>query len=221
MQIDQIIRTKRKTIALIVHRDGTLLVRAPLRASTRQIQELVEKKAGWILSKQELVKTIYPKTRPKEYQNGEEFLYLGKSYPLEIVDGSKLPVFLDDHFVLDKKKLPNAEMTMTRWYKEQAKQVAAVRASQYAGQWKFNFGQIKITSARTRWGSCSGRGTLSFTWRLVMAPLPVIDYVVVHELVHLIHKNHRREFWGQVETILPNYKQSIQWLELNGHMLQL
>ena len=197
------------------------MVRAPLKASTHQIQELVDKKSSWIRSKQELVKTIYPKTKSKEYRDGEEFLYLGKSYPLEIVDVIRQPVLLDGHFLLDKKKLPNAKITMTRWYKEQAKQVTTMRASQFASQWKFNYGQIKITSARTRWGSCSGKGTLSFTWRLVMAPLPIIDYVVVHELVHLIHKNHRKEFWRQVETILPDYKQSIQWLELNGHLLQL
>ncbi len=221
MNIDQIIRTKRKTIALIVHRDGTLVIRAPLRASTRQIQELVEKKSGWIRSKQELVRTIYPKAVPKEYQDGEEFLYLGKSYPLEIVDQIRPPVRLDGHFFLDKKKLPDAEITMTRWYKEQAKQVTTLRANQYANQWKYNFGGIKITSARTRWGSCSGKGTLSFTWRLVMAPLSVVDYVFVHDLVHLILKNHRQEFWRQVETILPDYQRSIQWLELNGHMLQL
>ena len=221
MNIDQIIRSNRKTIALIVHRDGTLTVRAPLKASTRQIQELVETKAKWIRSKQELVKTVYPKAKPKEYQNGEEFLYLGKSYPLEIVSEIRPPVLLDGHFYIDKKKLPHAELLMTHWYKEQARQVATERASQFASLWKYKFGQIKITSARTRWGSCSGKGTLSFTWRLVLAPLPILDYVVVHELVHLVHKNHRKEFWRQVETILPDYKRSIQWLELNGHLLQL
>ncbi|MDR3577334.1 MAG: SprT family zinc-dependent metalloprotease [Anaerolineaceae bacterium] len=221
MNIDQIIRTRRKTIALIVHRDGTLVVRAPLKASTRQIQELVEKKAGWIRSKQELVRTVYPKARPKDYREGEEFLYLGESYRFEIVDGIKPSVLLDGHFYFDKKRLPDAEMIMTHWYKEQARQVTTLRADQYANHWNYQFGKIKITSARTRWGSCSGKGTLSFTWRLIMAPLAIIDYVVVHELVHLDHKNHRREFWQQVETILPDYKRSIHWLELNGHLLQL
>jgi predicted metal-dependent hydrolase len=221
MKIDQIIRTRRKTIAIIVHRDGALIVRAPLKASTRQIQELVMKKEDWIRSKQEFVKMVYPPARPKVYQDGEEFLYLGKSYPLRIVDKIKPAVILDGYFYVDKKRHSDAELIMTRWYKEQARQVVTERASQFASQWSYHFGEIKITSAYTRWGSCSSKGTLCFTWRLVMAPLPIIDYVVVHELVHLIHKNHRKEFWRQVETILPDYKQSIQWLKLNGPMLQL
>jgi predicted metal-dependent hydrolase len=221
MKIDQIIRTRRKTIAIIVDRDGALVVRAPLKASTRQIQELVEKKEQWIRSKQEFVKTVYPSAKSKVYQDGEEFLYLGKSYPLRIVDKIKPAVILDGYFYVDKKRLSNAELIMTRWYKDQARQVLTARTSQFASLWLYHFGRIKITSANTRWGSCNSKGTLCFTWRLVMAPLPIIDYVVVHELVHLIHKNHRKEFWRQVETILPDYKQSIQWLKLNGAMLQL
>lgn len=221
MNIDQIIRTRRKTFALIVDHDGKLIVRAPLKASKRQIQDLVEKKVAWIRSKQELVKTSYPISRPKAYQNGEEFYFLGKPYRLEIVDKITTAVILDGHFYMDKRKLPNAERLMIQWYKEQARHVITLQANQFASQWQYHFEAIKITSANTRWGSCSSKGTLSFTWRLVMAPLPIIDYVVVHELVHLFHKNHQQAFWNQVERVLPDYKKSIQWLKLNGHLLHL
>ncbi|NPV77748.1 MAG: M48 family metallopeptidase, partial [Anaerolineae bacterium] len=81
--------------------------------------------------------------------------------------------------------------------------------------------QIKITSAKTRWGSCSAKGTVSFPWRLVMAPVPVIDYVVVHELVHILEKNHSRAFWNKVRAIMPDYQQKIRWLEVNGYTLMI
>ena len=82
-------------------------------------------------------------------------------------------------------------------------------------------GKLCISSARTRWGSCSAKGTLSFTWRLVMAPLDIIDYVVVHELCHLKEMNHSRAFWERVETILPDYKRRRKWLKENGGALRL
>jgi len=78
-----------------------------------------------------------------------------------------------------------------------------------------------ITSARTRWGSCSQEGALSFAWRLIMAPLPIIDYVVVHELAHIQVKNHSKRFWNKLNVLMPDYRQRIEWLERNGHLLSL
>jgi predicted metal-dependent hydrolase len=91
----------------------------------------------------------------------------------------------------------------------------------FAGLHGFEPGKLRISSARTRWGSCSRQGTLSFTWRLVMAPEEVIDYVVVHELCHLRHLNHSKAFWGLVEGILPDYKVRRAWLKRHGERLQL
>jgi predicted metal-dependent hydrolase len=97
----------------------------------------------------------------------------------------------------------------------------AERVAWYAAKYGFTYKQVKITSAQTRWGSCSAKGTLSFAWRLVMAPVPEIDFVVVHELVHTVEKNHGKAFWAKVKAILPDYKQRIEWLEVNGHLLKL
>jgi predicted metal-dependent hydrolase len=221
MKIGQIIRSKRRTIGLIVNHDGTLIIRAPLRTSQKQIEDLVEQKAEWIKSKQRLVKATYARFVPKEYINGEEFLYLGTSYRLSIIGNSVSPLRLADHFYLSHSVLPQAENIFKRWYRAQAKQVISGRAKLYADHYGFEYHKVKITNAQARWGSCSPRGNLNFSWRLVMAPMPVIDYVVVHELAHLHEKNHSRRFWDKVKTILPDYAQQVQWLKIYGHMLRL
>jgi hypothetical protein len=219
--IDEIIRTRRKTIALIVERDGRLVVRAPLRASTESIHKLVVKKDAWIRRQQAQVKATYRPFVPKEYINGERFWYLGKIYQLKLEEKSEPALVLNGDFQLAQAALPKAPIVFERWYRDQAHRVFSQRVEWVAAQHGFKPGRIKVTSARQRWGSCSTRGTVSFAWRLVMAPVPVIDYVVVHELVHLQVKNHSKEFWGKVKVIMPDYEQKIEWLELNGHLLRL
>ena len=221
MKIDEIIRTKRRTIALIVNHDGTLIIRAPLRATQKQIEDLVEQKSEWIKSKQKMVKATYAHFVPKEYINGEEFLYLGTSYRLTIVDDSVHLLRLADHFYLSRSVLARAEKIFKGWYRAQAKKVITGRVKAYADQYGFEYRKMNITNAQARWGSCSPCGSLNFSWRLVMAPVLVIDYVVVHELVHLHEKNHSRRFWDKVKTILPGYAQQVQWLKTCGHMLRL
>jgi predicted metal-dependent hydrolase len=218
---DQIIRTRRKTIALIVKPDGSLVVRAPLRASSRQIQQWIEQKASWIEATQEKVRRTYPKVAPKEFVNGEGFLYLGKSYRLQISTSACSPLALEKQFLLSPKALPRAREVFTGWYRQQARQVFAERVAWYAAKYGFRYARIKITSARTRWGSYSSKGTLSFTWRLVMAPVEIIDYVVVHELAHTLEHNHGKAFWEKVKAIVPDYKQKIAWLKINGATLDI
>src|SRR3972149_5543818 len=121
--IDEIIRTRRKSIALIVQRDGSLTVRAPLRASEKEINGIVEKKAEWIKAKQKLVKSIYPAAKPKEYVNGEGFWYLGKIHRLSIVD-KEIPLLnLNGNFYISRSNLPKAETVFLKWYQKQADQI--------------------------------------------------------------------------------------------------
>lgn len=221
MKVDRLVRTRRKTIALIIRPDGSLMVRAPLRATNRQIQQLIDQKVAWIQETREKVKTTYPQVAPRQYASGETFLFLGKAHLLEVVEQASSSLALNGHFVLAKTVLPQAEAVFTRWYRQQSRQVIAERAACYAAKFSFQYKMVKITSARTRWGSCSSKGALSFTWRLVMAPLEIIDYVVVHELVHTLERNHRKAFWERVQAILPDYKHKIAWLKTNGHLLSL
>lgn len=220
-EITKIIHTRRKTIALIIERDGSLVVRAPLRVSNKAILRMVEQKKDWIRATQERVKARYPIYTPKEYTSGEKFWFLGKTYPLEIVAARSPALRLDGSFKLSSQASAKAPLIFKNWYRRQAASILAERVQWYASRYGFAYKKIRISSARTRWGSCSAKGTLSFAWRLVMAPMPVIDYVVVHELVHLQVKNHSKEFWGQVKEIMPDYKQKIKWLKENGGLLSL
>jgi hypothetical protein len=122
---------------------------------------------------------------------------------------------------LPKSALPQAREHFTAWYKLQARQLIEERVRYFAARFGLHYSRVRITSARTRWGSCSSRGTLSFTWRLVMAPPAAIDYVVVHELAHLLVRNHSPAFWRKLEELLPDYRPPQQWLKQNGHLLIL
>src|SRR6266498_208075 len=220
IEIDQTIRSKRKTLALIVRPNGSLIVRAPLRSSEKSIREFVEKNAQWIEKKQAEVREIIP-LAPKQYIPGEMFMYLGHVYPLEIVKGQKKPLLLIDNFKLAESAQNYADLIFERWYRGQARQILNERVNLYASQHDFRYEKIRITSARSRWGSCSANGSLNFSWRLIMTPLETIDYVVIHELVHTMIHNHSKRFWKKVEKILPNYKEHKKWLKNNGQQFML
>ena len=219
IQIDKLVRSKRKTLSLIVETDGTLTVRAPLRMKEVDIRRFIQAKEKWIKRKQAGVRKDAPVQH--QYVDGEAFLYLGKEIPLRIVPDQKPALVMDKSFKLTKSAQTQAEAVFTTWYKKQARMVLSERVEYFARGYGYKVGKIRISSARTRWGSCSSKETLSFTWRLVMAPLDVIDYVVVHELCHLKVMNHSKDFWAQVEAVLPDYKARRKWLKDNGAKLRL
>jgi predicted metal-dependent hydrolase len=219
--IDQIIHSKRKTVSLIIQPDGTITVRAPLRMSKAHIGKFVQDHADWI-RKHQAQASAHPPVQEKYYIEGELFLFLGKEYPL-IVTSQRKPslVFSGCDFHLSKFQLSNAKQVFTLWYKAQARRVISQGVALHAKHNNFVYQKIRISSARTRWGSCSSNGTLSFTWRLVMAPPEVLDYVVLHELVHTKIKNHSRKFWEKLGEIMPDYKLRVIWLKQNGKYLNL
>jgi len=220
IQIDKFTRSKRRTIALIVERDGTLTVRAPLRATRAAIESFICQKEDWIVRTREKLKSLNP-TPARQYVDGETFPYLGSFFDLKLVRSQRPALQFDNGFTLDQSGHKKAEQTFISWYKERALDVISERVRVYAERYGFTPKQVKVTSAKTRWGSCSSSGTLNFTWRLVMAPLDVIDYVVVHELVHLQVKNHSSKFWKAVEVMEPDYKEKRKWLKENGGILNL
>jgi predicted metal-dependent hydrolase len=218
--VDQLIRSKRRTIAIIVRRDGAVVVRAPLKAPEAQIRRFVESKARWVNEKKAEAAKHAPKTARK-FTTGEEFLFLGQKYPLRVIEGQKAGIRFEAAFILTKIALPNAKLIFEKWYRTAARKVLSERLQLYAKKFGLRYEKIRISSARTRWGSCSPKGTLSFTWRLVMAPPEVVDYVIVHELAHLKVKNHSKTFWAEVARMMPEYKRHVAWLRKNGKFLTL
>jgi predicted metal-dependent hydrolase len=219
-EIEKIIRSKRKTIALVVQRDGSLIVRAPLRTPEKTIRELVEQKSGWITRSREKMRSTQPIQH--QFAEGETFPLMGKPHPLKIVKSQRASLsFEGGALLLAEKARPRAREAFTRWYRQMAQLLLPGRVEALAKKHGFKPAKIRITSARTRWGSCSSTGTISLTWRLVMAPPEVIDYIVVHELVHLDVKNHSKTFWNAVAALMPDYKKHVDWLKKHGQTLDV
>lgn len=221
MEIKKIIRSKRKTISLQLNEDATLVVRAPFGVSEDTIERIILKHSNWIEKKKKEIKLRDLKFSKKELVNGEGFLYLGDYYRLWLVDYQEVPLNFKNGFYLSKKYLANAKEIFMDWYKERAYEKISERVQGYALKSGFQYNKIKITKAQKRWGSCSSKGNLNFSWRLIMAPLPVVDYVVVHKLVHLVEKNHSRAFWNKVKMLITDYKKHQEWLKKNRHLLRL
>jgi hypothetical protein len=221
MKIDQIIRSKRKTISLEVKPDGRLVVRAPTFATKAHIQAVVDQKANWVKKTRSRLVKQFQDLKPKTFQPGEKFWYLGQKYTLRLTNRQRPLLDLDGTFSLSTEAQNRAKAVFIAWYREETRQITYDLIHTYAQRYGFKVKQIRITSARTRWGSCSSKNSLNFTYRLCMAPLDVIEYVVVHELVHLKVHNHSRDFWQTVEAILPNYQKQRAWLKKNGVLLTL
>lgn len=197
IKIDKIIKSKRKTIALQITDDATLIVRAPFFVDDKTIEQVVESRKEWIEMKRKEILSRDPKFLPKEFVNGEGFLYLGKYYRLKILKNAEEPLKFDNGFYLSKEHLHHARDLFVQWYKQRAYEKISERVKWYVQKRGFKYNKVNITDAQKRWGSCSCKGNLNFSWRLIMAPLAVVDYVVVHELVHLEEKKTHQGFLGQ------------------------
>ena len=197
------------------------MIRAPHQASKREIEEFVREREAWVVEK-----LIEEKERRKELEKafapGEKFLYLGEWYPLEIneCDRNELPLRLSfGNFVLHRDRAEEARNLFIEWYKREAREKIEGRARYYSDRFHLFPKGTRITGAKSRWGSCSRDNRLSFSWRIIMAPLRIIDYILVHELVHIKEKNHSHNFWAALENILPDYRERRVWLKKNGHRL--
>ena len=221
----QLVRSKRrrKTISLHIKEDGRVVIYVPYHTPKGEIEGFIKEKESWVIKKiSEKGRSI--KETEKAFIPGEKFLYLGESYPLEIGDiyYRGLPLKLSfGRFILDKDRLEEARDLFIHWYKREAKEKIEGRLHYFSNRLKLFPKGLKITSAKYRWGSCSRDSRLSFSWKIIMAPLSVIDYVLIHELVHIKEKNHSKRFWTYLETILPDYRKHRFWLKENGYRLWL
>ncbi|HWP96706.1 MAG TPA: SprT family zinc-dependent metalloprotease [Syntrophomonadaceae bacterium] len=222
----EVIFRKRKTMAIRVDAQQKITTFAPLGTSKKQILNRMRTSAPWIMKKLQMFNAMEP-YRPKEYVDGERFLHLGTKYPLQIslISGSgAAKVELGQNLLI--VQTPNRDeniikMAIETWYRQEARKVITERVEYYLPIIGKAPNRIVIKEQKKRWGSCSSRGNLNFNWKTIMAPQSVVDYVVVHEMCHMVYLNHSREFWGQVEQILPDYRQQKSWLDHFGLSLSL
>ena len=206
---------------MYINDDAVLIVRAPFNTSEKIINKVVLKYKDRLQKTQKEVQLRNLKFNKKEFVNGERFLYLGNYYSLKLVDNREILLDFKDGFLLSKKYLSYAKNIFIIWYKKRAYETISQRVRLYAHKRGLKYNKINITNAQKRWGSCSHQGNLNFTWRLIMAPLPIIDSIVVHELVHLEAKNHSKAFWNKVGSLDPEYKEHKDWLKNNRHLLRI
>ena len=215
----QIIRSNRKTLSLSINENADLVVRAPQRASYDEIQKFISEKSAWIDNKQRLIKAQLEDNL--NHHSSNKCLYLGSLYPLKIDNSNVEPISFNGHmFTITNVNGERICLPLKSWYKKRFIEVALPRLSYFSDKHKLKVNQVRVKEQKTLWGSCSSKNNINLNYLLIMAPMKVIDYVIVHELVHTIHKNHSSKFWQKVETIIPNYKDARKWLKENGYRLR-
>jgi hypothetical protein len=187
------------------------------------VESLLREKAGWIEEKLSKARSHVSLLPRHDFLTGERFPYLGRDWPLAVVAFQKTPLTFDDKagFSLDIAAFDRGEVIFEQWYRDQARKLLAERVQHFAPLVGVSLPRLRITGAERRWGSCSTTGNVSFTWRLIMAPMDVIDYVVVHELAHLREMNHSVRFWALVVSVLPDYEERRRWLKEYGATLTI
>ena len=205
---------RKKTVTITLDRDRSVVVAAPLKTRNSDIEEIVRKRAGWILRK---LREEDPRPQPRQFVSGESLYYLGRAVPIHVQTtfGPTPSVKLEDwSFRIEcpgnlegEERQTALREALMGWYWTRAAE--AIR--QAVERWQSRVGRkparISLGNQKSLWGSCSSKGSLRFNWRIVMAPPPLIDYVVVHELCHLVVANHSDRFWEQVERLIPDHTQ--------------
>ncbi len=219
LTVDRLIRSRRRTVSLVIDEAAELVVRAPMRMPLRDIERVVREKEAWIRKNRAMMRHRHDSRPMRRYADGEAFLWLGRELRLA-VSGQERRVRREDGVLW----MPDIAMELrpslvARWYREEARRLLTERVRLWSALMGLTADRLTITSANRRWGSCSGRANLSFTARLVMAPLDVVDYVVVHELAHIEHKNHGSAFWELVASQMPDYGLHRRWLAEQAHRM--
>ena len=218
MTSHRIIKSNRKTLSISVNENAELIVRAPKRISNKEIQAFITDKMNWVNNKQNLARTRIAEIKKDQ----GKYLYLGKLFPI-IIDNTctKNVSFNGNEFVTSVENQSIFNTSLKSWYKKRFKEIALPRLIYFSTKHNLKINQVRIKEQKTLWGSCSSKNNINLNYLLMMAPMLVIDYVIIHELVHTIHKNHSVAFWKVVEFIMPNYKDAKHWLKENGYKIRV
>jgi predicted metal-dependent hydrolase len=213
---------KRRKLTITVERDRAIVVHAPETASDEAVHHVVESKRQWLLQKLRHSQKYRERPHPpgKEVVNGESALYLGRDYRIEIADTASGEVEFSGIFVVPASHQSNRRKVLRDWYMARARQEILSRVARRARELGVEFKSAKVVDNRYRWGSCTINDNVNFNWRLIKAPIFVIDYVIVHELAHLIEPNHTARFWGIVRAAIPTTEKAKAWLKEHGQVLE-
>ncbi len=213
---------KRKKVTITVERDRSVVVHAPQGVSDEKIEQIVQAKRSWIYEKVHHDQKYQNRPHPpgKEMVSGESAMYLGRSYRIEIAESGIDGVRFSRGFVISRSQVAKRKQVLREWYFERARQKILPRVKIHAEQLGVRYNGSKIVDNKYRWGSCTVNDSLNINWRLIKAPMFVIDYVVVHELTHLLEANHTQAFWGIVRAHAPMAEKAKSWLREHGQVLE-
>lgn len=217
----QIKYSNRKTLNISVERDRSIIVRAPHYLTAEKIDKVVQSKRQWIKEKLNHTQKYPLISENKEFVSGETLMYLGKNYQLLVVDEEIEGVEFDQRFRISKSSQPVANNLFKKWYLNQALKKIEPLATKYAKSLGVQYNQFKTSEMKYRWGSCTPANNIIFNWRIIKAPMYVLEYLVAHELVHLLENNHTPRFWNILSVQVPNYEKAKDWLKKNGHLLEV
>ncbi|MGB3367292.1 MAG: SprT family zinc-dependent metalloprotease [Acidaminobacteraceae bacterium] len=218
---------KRKSVEIRIEPSGMVRVRAPKGSDESKVLELLESKSKWIIEHMDKYFEAKEKKPESDYESGDMYRVLWKTYELKLVINSEIfksVAKIDkDHIVVEsntdeREVIAKAIDTL---YRQEARKIIKARVKIYQSHFKSKPKEITFKNEKSRWGSCTSDRVINFNYRIIMAPLNIVDYLVVHEMCHLAHMNHSKSFWTMVGGILPDYKESREWLKYNGFTLKL
>jgi len=221
-----IVRTSGTKSATIAVKRGQVFVRVPIAVPMSRIEKLVQSRTDWIREKLHVQSQIVL-PEPKEMVSGESFSYLGKNYRLKMTHGESSEVKLKNGYLTlqCEKNMANVQrenfvrQSLMSWYQSRALDKFKEKVSRYEKILGVQSKSVSVYDFKSRWGSCSVSGDIRFNWRIIMAPNAIVDYVVVHELSHLVHHDHSERFWKTIASVISDYADRRQWLRMNGHLL--
>lgn len=206
---------RRRTVGIQILPDLSIKISIPYFFPKGKVHSFLKEKEAWIRQAQQQLALHTIKHDTNEY------LYLGKRYQLVLRQNQKHIVELEDKLYIASTSQKYIKTYLESWYKQQARKLITKRVKHYAHLAGLHYNSVSLMQATTRWGSCSSQKNLSFNWKLIMAPLEVLDYVICHELAHLTELNHSYDFWEKVRKMFPIYRQYRTWLKRHGHTLVL
>ena len=216
----------RRTADIILERDGTITVRAPEDLPDDAVDAMVRDKHYWIYKNMAEWREWNASRILREFRNGEGFLYLGRSYRLSLVADQNAPLVLKNGRFLLQHRIAELGESASRtafrlFYIDKGNEKLPRRVAEYAARTGVTVSGVCVGDLGYRWASCNARAKLSFHWKCLMAPLRIIDYIVVHELCHLHRRNHDEAFWNEMDKIMPDYPERKEWLRRNGAAMDL
>lgn len=220
--------SRRSTVALTVEPPGNLVVTAPAKTSIDKLNGVVRDKARWIVERVKRTSELPPpSSHGREFVTGETVLYLGRQYRLKVVGGDASEPVLKAGWLevpvdarTSDERARAVRHGLRDWLKEHADLYLPDRLAKVCRQHGIERPSIIVREQRKRWGRCDARGTLRINWRIIQAAPRLIDYVLVHELVHQLHPNHTDEFWHEVERLMPDFERRCQELRRLGPSLE-